>query len=141
MGRPLKIESPEELSRLFEEYKTWAHNNPWIKKDFIRSGPDAGQIIDLPTERPLTEVEFAVHCGMSRDGLREYCSRDEFSYIYSRIKDEMSSQRISGGMTGAYNASLVARIDGLVDKQDVKHSGEIDVADALANARKRAHVE
>lgn len=140
-GRPLKIESPERLQELFDDYKKWASENPWIKKDFVKSGEFAGQLVDLPTERPLTEWGFAVFIGMSRDGLREYAKREEFSYIYAHIKDEMTEQKISGGLTGAYNPMLVSRIEGLVEKTDVNHSGEVNIADALAAARKRASVE
>jgi hypothetical protein len=56
---------------------------------------------------------------MSRRGLIEYCDREEFSHTYAKIKDFMSEQRISGGMAGAYNANLVARIDGITEKSEI----------------------
>lgn len=121
-GRPLKIATPEDLWTLFEEYQTWANNNPWNKKEAIKSGERAGTIIDLPTDRPLTEWEFATFCNMSRSGLIEYSKREQFSDIYSRIKDEMSAQRISGGIAGAYNGNLVARIDGIVEKSEIDNT-------------------
>lgn len=117
-GRPRKFNSINELLIAFDEYKKWASKHPWNKKEAVKSGEAVGTIIDLPTERPLTEVGFAVFCNMSITGLREYGKRDEFSYIYEKIKNEMSEQRISGGMAGAYNANLVARIDGLVEKRE-----------------------
>jgi len=140
-GRPRKINSPEELFEMFQGYKIWAHENPWLREDFIKSGESAGQKVYLETERPLTEMGFAVHLEMSRDGLREYAKREEYSYIYARIKDEMSEQKISGGLAGAYNPMLVSRIEGLVEKTDINHSGEVSLADSLAAARKRANVE
>jgi len=119
IGRPRRFKTPGALRRAFEQYKEWAAANPWNKKEAIKSGDLAGTLIDLPTERPLTEWEFAVFCGMSRTGLIEYCKRDDFSDIYKKIKDEMSAQRISGGMAGAYNANLVARIDGITEKSEI----------------------
>lgn len=135
IGRPLRFKDPEMLLEAFEGYKQWASENPWNKEDFIKSGPNAGEKVYLRTERPLTEVEFAVFCGMSLDGLRDYIDKPEFSLIYRGIKHEMSSQRISGGLSNAYNGNLVARIDGLVEKSEVT---QVSVAGSLSEARKRA---
>lgn len=118
-GRPRKFPTPDDLWAAFEEYREWAENHPWYKYDSIKSGENAGTLIPIPTTRPLTEWEFAVFCNMSRTGLIEYCKRDEYSDIYSRIKDTMSAQRISGGMAGAYNGNLVARIDGITEKSEI----------------------
>lgn len=130
-GRPRKIESPERLEELFIEYKVWASQNPWVKKDFVKSGEFAGQIVDLPIERALTEWGLAVFIGISRSHLIEYGKRPEFRDIYTRIKDEMTEQRVSGGLACVYNANLVARIDGITEKNDLTVSGKvlIDIED------------
>lgn len=130
-GRPRRIKSPEEMEDLFIEYKTWASQNPWIKKDFVKSGEYAGQIIDLPIERALTEWGFAVYIGLARSHLIEYGKRPEFRDTYSRIKDEMTEQRVSGGLACVYNANLVARIDGITEKNDLTVTGKviIDIED------------
>ena len=120
--RPRKISSPEKLCEMFEEYKEWAKEHPWNKKDFVRSGPEAGKLIDLPTERPLTIWEFAAFIGMSYQGLKNYGEMEgyeDFFEVYKHIMTEMTSQRVSGGLAGAYNANLVARIDGIAEKSDV----------------------
>ncbi len=122
MGRPRRFKSPGMLYRAFEEYKEWALMHPWNKKEAIKSGDLAGSLVDIPTERPLTEWEFAIFCNMSRSGLTEYVNKPDFSDIYKRIKDEMSAQRISGGMAGAYNANLVARIDGITEKSEIEQT-------------------
>jgi hypothetical protein len=124
------ISSPEQLWDYFEKYKKWAHEHPWNKKDFIRSGENAGTIIDLPIDRPLTEWGFAVFLGISRRGLINYGNMkgyEPYFHTYARIKDEMSEQRISGGMSGIYNANLVARIDGIVEKSATEISGSLKV--------------
>jgi hypothetical protein len=121
-GRPRRFSSPDELLEAFEEYKQWASEHPWNKKEAIKSGDMAGTLIDIPTEMPLTEWGFAAFCKTSRSTLIEYGNREEFSYIYASIKDEMAAQRISGGMSGAYNANLVARIDGLTEKSEVDNN-------------------
>jgi len=118
VGRPRKFKSPEELYNKFQEYKKWANSNPWNKIEAIKSGVRAGELLYLPITRPLTEWGFAVFCEMSRRGLIEYASRKQYSHIYARIKDEMSEQRISGGMTGVYDGRLTARIDGIKEPKD-----------------------
>jgi hypothetical protein len=139
-GAPKKITSPEHLLELFEGYKEWAKANPWCKKDFIRSGEFAGQVVDLPTEHPLTEWGFAAFCKISYQGLRNYGEREgyeEFFDTYARIKTEMTSQRVSGGLSGAYNANLVARIDGITEKHEIDQNINMNLADRLSQARQR----
>jgi hypothetical protein len=138
--RPRKIKSPRHLQELFDEYKAWASVNPWKKQDFIRSGESAGQIIELEIDRPLTEYEFAAYLGFSRQGLRNYGEAkgyENFFETYAKIQTEMTSQRVSGGLVNAYNANLVARIDGLVDKTAVEHSGDVGLAESLQASRQR----
>jgi hypothetical protein len=121
--KPKAIESPEKLWELFIEYKDWSALHPWKKKDFIRSGEDAGKIVDLTTDRPLTIWEFAAFCGLSYQGIKNYgemAGREGYFEVYKRIMSEMTSQRISGGVAGAYNGNLVARIDGLKEHAEIE---------------------
>lgn len=139
--RKKMIASPEELAKRFDEYVEWAHSVPWMKNEAIKSGPNAGTIIRIPHERPLTLWDFAAYLGLSYRGLENYGSMEGYeSYfpVYARIKTEMSAQRISGGLADVYNAGLVARIDGIVEKSAIEHSGSVDLSAALTEARKRA---
>jgi hypothetical protein len=125
-GRPRAFASPEDLYLRFKEYKKWAEENPWIKKEAVKSGEMCGELIDIPQDRPLTEWEFAAFLGLSYRALTNYGSAEgyeTFFPIFGKIQTEIAAQRISGGMVGAYNANLVARIDGLVEKQAHEHSG------------------
>ena len=116
IGQPKKIPSPERMLELFEEYIQWSKDNPWIKLEAIKSGERAGELIEIPHERALTEWGFAKFIGISRNGLINYGTKPEYSNyfnIYARIKTYMAEQRISGGLCEAFNPQLVARIDGL----------------------------
>jgi hypothetical protein len=121
-GRPRLFETPENLWDMFIEYVNWAKDNPWIKKEPIKTGDDAGTLIDIPHERPLTIWEFVTFIGMSRSCFEAYCQKKEFVIVCKTIKDRMTAQRVSGGLTGAYNANLVARIDGITDKQEIDNT-------------------
>lgn len=139
--RKKSIASPEELEEAFEGYQEWAHSNPWMKNEVLKSGDNAGMIIQVPHETPLTMWGFATYLGMSLQGLMNYGEREGYeTYFetYARIKVAMQSQRISGGLVEAYNASLVARIDGIVEKSALELSGSVDLSAALTDARNRA---
>lgn len=122
-GRPRLIKSPEQLLEHFEDYKQWAHDNPWYKVEAIKSGDMAGELVHIPIERPMTEWGFAVYLGTSRQCLQGYAKREEFIGTYARIKDEMSAMRVEGGVTQLYNPNLVARIDGISEKSEIEHTG------------------
>lgn len=139
-GAPLKFKTPADLYNTFEKYKKWAENNPWLKQEFIRTGSKAGNIIELKNARALTEWEFAAFCGLSYQGLRNYGEREDhkqFFDTYHRIKNEMSAFRVSGGLCDAFNANLVARIDGIKEQSAVEHDITDKLAERLSAARKR----
>jgi hypothetical protein len=126
MSTEKNFKTPNDLLVAFEKYKVWAKKHPWLKKEAIKSGPQTGQLINIPHERPLTMWGFATFLKMSAEGVRNYGrleSYKEYFSIYNRILDEMTEQRVSGALTGVYNGNLVARIDGLVEHQSVNHSG------------------
>ena len=53
------------------------------------------------------------------------CSAAEnFCQSNQRAKLQMQTQQIDGSMMGYYNASLTARLNGLVDKTDMTSGGE-----------------
>lgn len=70
VGRP-RAYTPEALEAKFEEYVEWVKANPvYINK------VSAGEIIAVPTQRPLTLVGFCQFAKISKDTFRRY--EDEF---------------------------------------------------------------
>jgi len=120
MGRPNKIQSPEHLYELFEAYKKKTKENPFIVKDYV--GKDA-EMVYREKERPLTIEGFENYCaneGVIQD-LGMYFSNSKgrykrFSTICSRIRREVRSDQIEGGMAGMYNPSITQRLNNLVEK-------------------------
>ena len=55
MGRPNKIESPERMWELFQEYKRYVKNNPILKHTFVGK---EGRSEYSELERPLTMEGF-----------------------------------------------------------------------------------
>ena len=104
MGRPNKIQSPEQLWELFEAYKLKVKSDPFIIKDWV--GKDAEQIY-REKEKPLTIEGFECYCmdeGIIGD-LSHYFANTNGRYkrfltICSRIRKEVRADQISGGMSG-----------------------------------------
>jgi hypothetical protein len=123
-GRPKAIESPEALERLFEDYKQWIKDNPYMVHDFV--GKDAEEV-ERRKQRPLSWVGFEgflarnkilVHLGnyeQNTDG-----AYTEYLPIIRALKKECSSDIIEGAMAGVYNANLAARLEGLADKKELE---------------------
>ena len=120
MGRPNKIHSPEHLWELFQAYKKKTKENPFIVKDYV--GKDA-EMVYREKERPLTIEGFENYCadeGIIQD-LSNYFANSRgrykrFSTICSRIRREVRTDQIEGGMAGMYNPSITQRLNNLVEK-------------------------
>lgn len=118
--------TPMDLWEAFSEYVQWAKNNPLFKHDVIKSGEDAGKVINIPADRPFTVDDFCLYVGISDRTFRNYGSGDsyiEYLPIYEQIQKTCRSQKFNGAAIGIYNANIIARDLGLVEKTETKHDG------------------
>ena len=120
MGRPNKIESPERMWELFQEYKRYVKNNPILKHTFVGK---EGRSEYSELERPLTMEGFECYVWDQGiiNGMDQYFANSNGRYkrflaICSRIRREIRQDQISGGMAGIYNPSITQRLNNLVDK-------------------------
>jgi len=154
MGRPLKIESPELLWDLFEEYIDHTDANPWIKKQLITSGDLAGVIMNIPHSVPYSWSSFGVYVANAG-----YCTRldeyksarkgnsyEAFSEVVARISEVMYSQKFNGAAVGAFNQSIISADLGLIQRtitevKDITDDIDYDslspaALEEIANARR-----
>lgn len=115
--------TPGMLWRLACAYFEAANADVIIKLDFIKSGPDAGRIIELPTRRPysLTGFEMYVEAYGIRARLSDFfTNRDsrypEFEAVCNRIRAIITQDKFDGAAVGIYNANLMIRDLGLAEK-------------------------
>jgi hypothetical protein len=118
VGRPRNLDSPEQLSELFDKYKADVKANPRIKSVF--GGKEFEERAE-PLERPLTLEGFELFCydrvGCVDDYFRNKDKRyEEFSAICTRIRKAIRQDQIEGGMVGQYNPSITQRLNGLTEK-------------------------
>lgn len=117
--------TPELLWRLACGYFEAAENDNIVQRDFIRSGPDAGRIIEIPRRRPysLTGFEMYVEAYGIRARLSDFfTNRDsqysEFIPVCARIRSIIQQDKFDGAAVGIYNPHLIIRDLGLAEKVD-----------------------
>jgi hypothetical protein len=118
VGRPRNLDSPEQLSELFDKYKRDVKANPRIKSVF--GGKEFEERAE-PLERPLTMEGFELFCydevGMVEQYFKNVDKRyEEFIPICSRIRKAIRQDQIEGGMVGQYNPSITQRLNGLTER-------------------------
>lgn len=123
IGQPKKLQSSKKLWEFFCIYFEWAKSNPIQKEDFIKSGEMAGTKIKVDLERPLTWAGFEA---MLRDKniiakMEDYKANKEGRYseyteVISRIDGIMWEDKYAGASVGIYNANIISRDLGLIDK-------------------------
>lgn len=119
-NNPKKYANPGLLWDKFVEYMNDNAIKFWYKEDYIKSGPDAGRIIKLKVPNPPSISGFCIYAGISRSTFAQYCKNDsDWQYITSTIQDTIATIQIDGASTNTFNANIVARITGLVDKKEI----------------------
>lgn len=125
-GRDFKY-TPDELWNEGVKYFEWMKDRVWNKKDPIKSGENAGILIDVPTQTPMSIDSFCLFADISYDTFRNYESKSEeyvdFFEITTRIRKIIESQQFEGATVGAFNPNIIARKLGLTDKTDITSNG------------------
>ena len=131
MGRPLAIETADELLELFNEYEKETKSSPKLVQDYV--GKDATMVY-REKERPITLQGFSTWIfkkGIAKD-IRHYFTNTDGAYndflaVTTYIRQAVDADHIDGGMAGIYNSNLTARLTGLADKKEVDNSGVINI--------------
>jgi len=117
------FKEPKEIWDAFNRYRTWAKANPILVHDFV--GKD-GNSVYRERERPLTVEGFEEYLYESEDDLgyrvEKYLdgTHDDFVDISMRIKRIIRNDQVTGAMTSIYNPNITARLNGLVDKAEMR---------------------
>jgi hypothetical protein len=125
-GRPRKFKSPDALWKRFLEYCKWVDDNPWQNKaasnGIIDDGDGKRNSINQNVkvmQRPYTLYGFCAFAGVPKwaDFKSSYIDKDGFSEVISSIENVILTQQIDGAMLRQYDSNLVARLNGIADKQ------------------------
>ena len=127
-GRDAIFSTPEMLESACDEYfKFTDERNDWDGQNWV--GKDGEEVV-VKKKVPYSLKGLCVFLGVSSRYFNEFKNTDtfknnkDFIEVYTRIEDIIQTQQIDGSMMGYYNASLTARLNGLVDKTDMTSGGE-----------------
>lgn len=97
------------LSKAFE-YFAWCEDNPWLKKELMRSGDRKGEMVEVPVSRPYTIAGMCVYCGISQSTFGAYMKDETMKSAAEHLTDIICQNQLEGAIIGAYNSSFVSHI-------------------------------
>ncbi|WP_320906315.1 MULTISPECIES: terminase small subunit [Bacteroides] len=117
-------------------YFDWCDRHPWEKVELVKYKGDYNEA-DIPLGRPYTVEGLTYYLGVSgsyfrsaKNNLKEKIEQgratsDEVDLLEAieMIEQAIRTQQIEGAAVGVFSANLVARINGLVDRQDITSNG------------------
>ena len=121
--------TPEELYEAFKAYKNHLEMVESVKWEKVQYVGKEGLRMTDSYKLPLTMEGFEVYCYDNYGYVGQYFDNkggyyEEFVTICKRIRMEIRNSQIIGGMLGLYNPSITQRLNGLVDKQEIKVEDE-----------------
>lgn len=116
------IETPEELWDLFKQYVAHESESPLYKIEYV--GKD-GNKVQTALQVPITFEGFECYLADRQiiNDLGDYsCNKDkrytEYTTIITRIRKNCFVQNFKGASVGLFNANLIAKKLGLIDKTE-----------------------
>jgi len=124
MGKNKYIETPDRMWELFTEYVAYEKNNPMYKTEYVGK---EGEKVQTPLQVPITFEGF--ECWLADNDiisdLGHYSSNkddryEEYVTIITRIRKNCFTQNFKGASVGLFNANIIAKKLGLVEKTESK---------------------
>lgn len=140
-GQEQTYDLPDKLLTKAYEYFAWCDQNPLNKSELMKSGERKGDIVDIPIGRPYTVVGLCVYCGISEDTLHEYGAKDEFALAVKHICDIIRQEQIEGASLGIYNPTIISRLLGLSDKQELPPLNQQPLVINVADEKTKQDIE
>ena len=121
-GRDKLFSSPKVLWEAASEYFIWCEENPLTQQNWV--GKD-GDEVSKELMRPFTLSGLCVFLDCEEQTLKNYGTKKEykdFFGVYTRICQIVRTQKFEGAAVGLFNANIIARDLGLVEKNE--HTGK-----------------
>lgn len=124
-GRPKLFKSPTMLMEAANEYFAVTAERYWRDQKLS----NGGKVVDLKVSPPFTLAGFCLYVGASRHWWNEMKAREEkdpkseFLEVIRYISDVIEVQQFEGASIGAFNANIISRSLGLVEKKETEVKG------------------
>lgn len=127
IGRPPKFKTAKQLMDKFIEYVHTVDDMPIkVNQAFKKKGKkdlteNSENYVNM-VAHPLSIAEFCLFAGISN--WSEFKSRErhqsgDFLIVITRIESYTRNQQVNGALSGLYNANIVARLHGIVERTEV----------------------
>lgn len=134
-GRDTLFNSPDLMWEAACEYFKWCDENPDYKSEnkIVSNGGNMGSSVELceePVRRPYTIHGLCLYLGCGLAYFRQfkesaaYKKYKDFSTVIDNIEKTIYEDQFTGASNGFFNANIISRALGLIDKQDVTSAGE-----------------
>lgn len=123
-GRDKLFATPELLWDAACGYFEYCDSNPWkVTKTKLKGKKKETE--ETPTQCPYSLSGLMAYFDVSKSFWNDFKKggHEDFSVVITRIENIIETQQLEGALVGAFNANIVARINGLADKQEL--SGEV----------------
>ena len=124
--KPKQYKTPKELWEAATGYFDHIEKKgKWYKQDFIRGGDLAGTKVEIECVAPFTLIGLCNYLGIVLQTFLNYSCKEgyeEYHEVCARIKQIIEQHKFEGAAVGVFNAAIIARDLGLVDKKDLTSS-------------------
>lgn len=123
-GRDAIFTDPNVLLEACYEYFDYTDTRKWYKREAIKGGDMAGQIIDIPMETPYSIEGLCLFLGVNSvyfnhfKSSQTYEANIDFSKVITHVEEIIIKQQFEGATVGAFNANIIARKLGLTEHLD-----------------------
>lgn len=122
MAKHKYIDTPFTLWALFQEYVKHEASTPMFKIEYVGKNGDQ---VDTALQVPITFEGFECYLGDQEiiNDLGDYSKNDdgrysEYAPIITRIRKNCFVQNFKGASVGLFNANLIAKKLGLIEKSE-----------------------
>jgi hypothetical protein len=119
-GRDKEFTTAQALWKASCTYFDWCDKNP-LKEEKVFS---TGYRTSVKLRRAYTIKGLCFHLNISERTWNDYQKREDFLRVTEQIEQVIYAQKYEGAAAGQFNANIIARDLGLVDKKDMTTDGE-----------------
>lgn len=130
MGRAFKYSGNEIMSK-WVDYVDYMKTQYLERPELIKSGEQAGTVINVQIKEPYTIESFCLFVGMTVQTFHNHLNKESdnideslfesIAYVNTQIK----KQQIAGGLNGVFNPMVVSRLNSLNDNSTVNMNANV----------------
>lgn len=115
VARPFKFNSPDEFLAAVHKYFEWSDANPIQEQKVFGTGLK----MSVDHDRPLTIASACIHMGINYSTWDRSRKREGFGEVIEMVESVMTEQKFAGAAVGIFNANIIARDLGMVERKKV----------------------